>query len=224
MSVLEYRLRKDMRVLIADDSNVTRVMLERTLTRLGYETVVTSDGAQAWQALQETDAPRLALLDRMMPEMDGLEVCRKMREMPRTRDVYAIIVTSKGEPRDIVEGLEQGADDYIIKPYDSHELAARIRVGVRIVEMQTRLTEKVEELERALFLVKRLQGVIPICSYCKSVRTDDEFWQSVDQFVSENSEAHFSHSICPNCYGAIVKPMMETYKKDSANCAEDTGD
>ena len=199
-----------MRVLIADDDRVTQLALAHMLRKSGFEVVVTANGAQAWEELQRETAPRLALLDRMMPEIDGLELCRKIRATPLTRDIYTIILTASKERKDIVEGLNQGADDYITKPFDKYELAARINAGVRIVEMQQRLTQNIEQLEGALALVKRLEGIIPICSYCKSVRSDDTYWQSVESYVSQHSTAQFSHSICPGCFETVVKPMIES--------------
>jgi phosphoserine phosphatase RsbU/P len=211
---------KTMRVLIADDDRVTQLLLERMLNELGFETVVTANGAQAWQELQRETSPRLALIDRMMPEMNGLELCKKIRATPVTRDIYTIILTASKRRQDIVEGLDMGADDYITKPFDKYELAARIHAGVRIVEMQQRLSQNIEQLEGALAQVKRLEGIIPICSYCKRVRKDDTYWQSVDTYITGHSEAQFSHGICPGCYDDIVKPMVETYLGTGANGSE----
>lgn len=213
-----------MKVLIAEDDKITRLMLERMLILSGYETVVTSNGAEAWRALQQEDAPQIALLDWMMPEINGLEVCRKIREHPQTRDIYTIILTIKDEQRDIIEGLEQGADDYITKPFDQEELVARIRAGVRIVKMQRSLADKIEELERALSLVKRLEGIIPICSYCKRVRNDKEYWQSVDSYISEKSQVLFSHSVCLDCYSSIVEPMIDCNKPTAHGPKEKASD
>jgi CheY-like chemotaxis protein len=213
-----------MRILIADDDNITRLILARMVTKIGYEPVVTCNGAEAWHALQQEDAPHMALLDWMMPQMDGLEVCRAIRQNPRTSGIYTILVTGKGERKDIVEGLEQGADDYITKPFDQHNLAARIRAAVRIVETQDSLTQKIRELELALSLVKRLEGIIPICCYCKSVRTDEQYWQSVDSYIKENSEANVSHGICPSCYQTVVAPQLEEYERQSGEQSDDSQD
>lgn len=124
-----------MKVLIAEDDAVTRHMLEVMLTGWGYEVLVSCDGDEAWQALQSKDAPKLAILDWMMPGMDGPTICRKIRESPGHQTTYAILCTVKGQKGDIVAGLRAGADDYVSKPFDPEELQARIQVGCRTVEL-----------------------------------------------------------------------------------------
>jgi len=199
-----------MRVLIAEDDLVSRRMLEATLIRWGYEVVVTSDGEAAWQALQDKSAPRLAILDWMMPGLDGIDVCRNVRTMPTSEPSYIILLTAKGNKTDIVSGLQAGADDYIVKPFDREELRARVQAGVRILTLQASLAARVRELEEALGRVKTLQGLLPICSYCKRVRNDGDYWQQVESYVSDHSDARFSHGICPDCYDSVVRPQLET--------------
>ena len=130
-----------MKVLIADDDVTSRVVLGGVLKKFGHEVVATEDGNQAWEALQRPDAPRLAILDWMMPGLGGLEVCRLVRSLPTDQPPYIIILTSKGEKQNIVDGLEAGADDYLAKPFDAGELRARVDVGARLVELQARLSE-----------------------------------------------------------------------------------
>jgi DNA-binding response OmpR family regulator len=198
-----------MQILIADDDAVNRRMLERALAGWGYELVVTSDGLQAWEELQREEAPQLAILDWMMPGMDGVEICRQARACPATATAYLLLVTACGKPEDIVAGLEAGANDYITKPYEPAELRARVRVGVRVVELQRSLADRVRELEDALGHVKQLQGILPICAYCKKIRTDDKYWHQVEDYVRQHSEVRFSHSICPDCWEIHVQPGME---------------
>lgn len=124
-----------MRILIAEDDPVSRRVLEASLQKWGYDVIVTCDGIEAWQALQPKDAPMLVILDWMMPGMDGITICRKIREMPKTQPTYIILLTAMGQKDCIVEGLKAGADDYVIKPFDPEELHARVRVGERIVEL-----------------------------------------------------------------------------------------
>ena len=159
--------------------------------------------------LQRDDAPRLAILDWMMPEMDGTEVCRRIRQSQTSAPPYIILLTAKSSKADIVEGLAAGANDYITKPFDREELLARVRVGVTVLKLQQSLAERVTDLEEALAQVRVLQGILPICSYCKQVRDDKNYWQSVERYVSKHSEAKFSHGICPQCYEAEVKPMLQ---------------
>ena len=196
-----------MRVLIAEDDPVSRRILERLLRKWGYEVLVTTNGDEAWVALQSAEAPDLALLDIMMPKMDGLEICRRLRAL--NRRTYVILVTAKHGAREIVKGIEAGADDYLTKPYDPDELRVRVLVGVRIVDLQTVLAGRVVELERALAEVKQLHGILPICSYCRKIRDDSDYWQTVEQYLATHSEAKFSHGICPSCYETTVKPQLD---------------
>jgi len=195
------------RVLIAEDDPVSRRILERLLRKWGYEVLVTTDGDEAWVALQSAEAPDLALLDIMMPRMDGLEICRRLRTL--NRRTYVILVTAKHGAQEIVKGIEAGADDYLTKPYDPDELRARVLVGVRIIDLQTALAGRVVELERALAEVKQLHGILPICSYCRKIRDNSDYWQTVEQYLATHSEAKFSHGICPLCYETTVKPQLD---------------
>jgi two-component system, cell cycle response regulator len=135
-----------MRILIADDDFTSRTVLAGVLRKSGYEVVVTVDGAEAWQVLQQADAPRLVILDWIMPEMDGLEVIRLARGEQTERPPYIILLTTRGEKSDIIMGLDAGANDYLAKPFDSGELRARIEVGRRMVELQNALVESKEIL------------------------------------------------------------------------------
>ncbi len=135
-----------MRILIADDDFTSRTVLAGVLRKSGYEVVVTVNGAEAWQVLQQADAPRLVILDWIMPEMDGLEVIRLARGEQTERPPYIILLTTRGEKSDIIMGLDAGANDYLAKPFDSGELRARIEVGRRMVELQNALVESKEIL------------------------------------------------------------------------------
>ena len=201
-----------MRVLIAEDDAVSRRILETLLRNWGHEVVTTFDGEEAWQAMRAPDAPALAILDVMMPGVDGLEVCRRVRELGGATPPYIILLTAKHGARAIVDGMEAGADDYLTKPYDRDELRVRVQVGVRIVELQTRLAGRVRELEGALEHVKQLQGILPICSYCKKIRGDQDYWQTVETYIADHSEAEFSHGICPNCYETTVKDQLASFR------------
>jgi DNA-binding response OmpR family regulator len=188
-----------MRVLIAEDDVVSRRLLEATLTRLDYEVVTTENGVQAWEILQREDSPQLAVLDWMMPEMDGVDVCRLVREHRRDRYVYIIFLTAKGQRKDLIAGLEAGADDYVVKPFDPQELRSRIAVGERVLNLESALAGKVDELEEALAHVKQLQGMLPICMHCKKIRDDEDTWHRVETYIEKHSEAMFTHSLCEEC-------------------------
>jgi DNA-binding response OmpR family regulator len=192
-----------MRVLIAEDNPTSRRALEIHLAEWGYDVVSTRDGAEAWAAFQAPAAPRLAVLDWMMPEPDGLEVCRRVRARPSAEPPYIILLTARAGPDDIVAGLEGGADDYLVKPVDRAELRARLQAGRRVVELQASLAGRVRELEAALARVGQLQGLLPICCYCKKVRGDENYWQQVEAYLSEHADVQFSHGICPDCYQKV---------------------
>ena len=202
-----------MQVLIAEDDRVTGEILARTLQRWNYTTTVVCNGAQAWEHLRTAGAPTLAILDWMMPEMDGTEVCRTAREDLPLANMYSLLVTARESRGDVITGLEAGADDYIIKPFDPDELRARGAVGVRVLTLQQKLADRVTELQAALSNVKQLRGLLPICSYCKRIRGDDQYWQQVEGYIAEHSDAQFSHGICPSCYENISKQLDEVSRR-----------
>jgi sigma-B regulation protein RsbU (phosphoserine phosphatase) len=191
-----------MKVLIAEDDSVSRLLLENILHEWGYDVVTTADGVQAWDALTGPAPPRLSILDWQMPGLDGLELCRRIRADRATESTYVLLLTGKGGTDNVVQGLKSGANDYLTKPFDLDELAARLGVGRRVVELQNALTERVGELEQALAQVKRLQGLIPICAWCKKIRNDQNFWQQVEEYIGEHGDVRFSHGICPQCFAA----------------------
>ncbi len=205
-----------MRILIAEDDSVSRLILTTNLVSWGHEVVTAVNGRDAWRASQEADAPRLAILDWMMPEMEGTEVCRRIRESPATIPPYIILLTARQGAKEVVEGMQAGADDYLTKPYHREELQVRVQVGVRMIELQTKLADRIGELEEALDRVKRLQGIIPICGYCKKVRDDEDYWQNVESYIATHSEAEFSHGVCPSCFTDVVQPQLDSYKATHA--------
>lgn len=186
-------------VLIADDEGLVRGLLRAALAPAGYDLVEVTDGAAAWDILAREEAPPLAILDWMMPGLTGVEVCRRVRARARPIPPYLILLTSRDRTEDIVAGLQAGADDHIAKPFAPEELRARVQVGARVVALQHGLAERVHALEAALGRVKRLQGLLPICAWCKRVRNDQNYWQQVESYVAERTDARFSHGICPEC-------------------------
>ena len=138
-----------MRILIADDSIVSRHLLDATLRKWGYEVVIACDGQEAWRVLQNEDAPRIAILDWVMPGLTGPEVCKRVRDNSRDSEAaytYLLLLSSKSQREDLIEGLESGADDYLTKPFDQHELKVRLRAGTRIIDLQRELLAAREEL------------------------------------------------------------------------------
>ena len=211
-----------MRILIAEDDATSRAMVSAVLRHSGHEVLETVDGTQAWAEMQKPGAPKLAVIDWMMPEMDGLELVRRIRSMqsppcqddatPDTAEKpYLIMLTAKGERADIITGLDAGADDYVAKPFDAGELRARIEVGQRMLDLQEHLAAQVAELRQALDHIKTLQGILPICSFCKKIRDDRGYWSQVEEYISKHSRAAFSHGICPDC-------MKQHYAEFADDC------
>lgn len=196
-----------MKILIAEDDLVSRTMLSRLLTSWGHQVVVTLDGKAAWEALQQEDAPKVAILDWMMPEIDGVEVCRRNHGLARKEPTYVILLTAKDRTEDLVAGLESGANDYLIKPFDRRELQARLRVAERVVSLQHEVAERIRELQDALAQINQLQGLLPICSYCKKIRDDGNYWQQVEGYLSAHTGVKFSHGVCPECYERVLAQL-----------------
>lgn len=191
------------RILIAEDHYVSRHLLERNLTNWGFEVITAEDGDAAVRVLESADAPPLAIVDWMMPKLDGLEVCRRIREKKDRPYIYLVLLTAKSHKEEIAIGLEAGADDYVIKPFDPDELRARLKVGQRVVELERQLAKRVSDLEQALADVKKLKRLLPICMYCKSVRDDKDYWHEIEEYIHTETGADFSHGICPNCMGKL---------------------
>lgn len=192
-----------MHALIADDDRGMTAILAKALGRWNIDVAVAHDGGTAWNLLTATDDPSLAILDWMMPTLDGLELCRRIRQDPARAHMYVILLTGRGSRADLVAGLDAGADDYLVKPFDPEELRARVHVGIRVVTLQERLAKRVAELQLALANVKQLNGLLPICSYCKRIRSDQDYWEQVESYVAQHSDAKFSHGICPSCFEAV---------------------
>lgn len=204
---------KDVQILIADDSRSSRFILSRMLGRWGYSTVEASNGKEALAILQGKTPPRIALLDWMMPEMDGVDICRFLRDRQSGPLVYCILVTSKSEEKDRVKGLDSGAHDFLSKPVSPNELRSRLAVGVRLIKAEDKLLNSmiemaemaedreclIDQLRDALKNIKRLKGLLPICMHCKQIRNDKGFWDTVEAYIAEHSEAEFTHGLCPKC-------------------------
>lgn len=194
-----------MRVLIADDDAALRHGLQVQLERWGYEPIVCADGEAARAVLGGDDPPPLAILDWSMPGADGVTLCREVRATPALSTMYVILLTAHDTRDEMVTGLTGGADEYITKPFDWGVLRARVQTGARIAALQLNLAQRVTELQNALAMVKQLSGLLPICSYCKRIRRDGNYWQQLETYLSEHSEAEFSHGVCPACFEQAKK-------------------
>jgi DNA-binding response OmpR family regulator len=130
-----------------------------------------------------------------MPEVDGLELCRRIRLADRVRYSYVILVTALQGKSHFLEAMRAGADDYVTKPYDPDELRARLLVAERIIHLQDRL--------------KRLEGVLPTCMYCKKIRDQGDVWVNIERYITQRTQASFSHGVCPDCYESVVRPELD---------------
>lgn len=201
-----------MSILIVDDSPDQQALLRSILGKAGYNDVLSADSARSASALLhldgETPSQRidLILMDVLMPEQDGVETCRQIKRSAHFQDVPVIMVTAKNDLSNLKEAFAAGAMDYISKPVNSVELLARVSSALLLKQEMDRrknreleLRRSNEELQKALKEVKVLRGLIPICASCKKIRNDGGFWQQLEEYLGEHSEAEFSHGLCQPC-------------------------
>jgi sigma-B regulation protein RsbU (phosphoserine phosphatase) len=187
-----------MNVLIAEDDAVSRRLLETHLKRWGHDVQSFANGQEACDAITRSQVSLLSILDRMMPGMDGSDICRKLRQTEQNIHPYLVLLTGKEDSQNIVERLKVGADDYVTKPFAAAVLRARVDVGLRVLRLQLKLSDRVTDPEITPANVKRLQGLLPIGSYCKRIRDDGNYWKQVDTYLAENTDAKLSHGVCPD--------------------------
>jgi phosphoserine phosphatase RsbU/P len=211
------------RILLAEDHYVSRHLLERNLSNWGYQVTTVEDGEAAVRIFESATPPALAIIDWMMPQLDGLEVCRCIRAIRGQPYVYVILLTAKTGKDEIATGFEAGADDYMIKPFDPDELRARLKVGQRVLKLQRELAARVSQLEAALADVKRLTGLLPLCIYCKRIREDGDYWQEIEHYIREETGADFSHSICPDCLGKLKSEDPHTFSVEPGSSNVERG-
>lgn len=190
-------------ILTVDDIPANIQVLAKILDQAGYRVSAASNGEQAL-AMISTVVPDLVLLDVMMPGLDGFEVCRRIKSSMQTRHIPIILLTARTATEDVVTGLKAGAVDYITKPFNKSELLARTLTHIKLKKARDKREALIAQLKDALARVRKLSGLLPICPTCKKVRSDKGYWQRVDEYVSNQCDAHFSHGICPEC-------MLEHY-------------
>jgi DNA-binding response OmpR family regulator len=190
-----------MKILVADDEEVTRGLLEEFVRRMGHQVVTACDGGEALACLESDEPPDLALLDWVMPVLDGHEVCRAIRSASReAASTYLILLTARARKADIVAGLRAGANDYVIKPFDTDELALRIEMGIKVSCMERKLRSRSREVEALTRQVEALERLVPICAGCRERRTDEAYWEEVAAHLAAGSASAPS---CPSCLTAV---------------------
>jgi phosphoserine phosphatase RsbU/P len=195
------------KILTVEDEPVARAVLTRAVHQLGHEPVEADDGRAAWERLQQ-DIVRVVVSDWIMPHCDGLELCRRIRTRPGVEYIYFILLTSRDASRDNqAAAADAGVDDFLTKPLDSSELWMRLRVAERILKYTTQ--------------VRQLEAMLPICSYCKKIRDDRNYWQQLEGYISERTGSDFSHSVCPDCYTRVVLPELEAFRRRRPNVTDE---
>jgi len=196
-----------MKILLAEDEPASRLALEATVQQWGFEPVPAEDGQRALEILAAPDAPRIAILDWMMPQLDGTDVCRAIRAASLPVEPYLLILTTRANRADVVAGLQAGADDYVTKPFDRVELQARLQVGLRVIRLQLQLIDRLREVEEGRARERSLERMLPICAYCRKIRTDQNYWEMLEKYVGEAAGVRFSHGVCPECIGQVEQEL-----------------
>ncbi len=190
-----------MKILTVDDDQVSRKILVQALHRLGHETAEAADGEEALRILAQ-DPIRVVVSDWLMPGMDGLDLCHRIRAQVNAEYTYFVLLTSReADSANQREAIEAGVDDFLTKPLDLQELWMRLRVSERILKFTTQ--------------VRQLEAFLPICSYCKKVRDDHNYWQQIEGYINQRTGSEFSHSICPDCYQRVIVPELEQLRASS---------
>lgn len=194
---------ESVKILTVEDDAVARAVLRQALRRLGHEAVEAADGEAAWELL-ENEPVRVVVSDWMMPRSDGLDLCRRIRGRTGKDYIYFILLTSRDATEENQRAAaDAGVDDFLTKPLDLPELWTRLRVAERILHYTTQ--------------VRQLEELMPICSYCKKIRDDQNYWQQMEGYISERTGSDFSHSVCPDCYQRVVVPEIEKMKAAAAS-------
>jgi sigma-B regulation protein RsbU (phosphoserine phosphatase) len=205
----------DMKLLIADDDPTIPPLLTHVLAFVEAEVLVARDGDTA-AALWLQERPQLVLTDWMMPGADGAALCHLIRQTPGADYTYIIMLTACETPSEIVRGLEAGADDYVTKPFHRAELVMRVKCGLRVLSLEAALSDRIARLENALARVKVLEGLLPICSYCKKIRDDAGEWQGVEHYLGTRTDVDFTHGICPTCLARASGGRLGVQHRDRA--------
>jgi CheY-like chemotaxis protein len=189
-------------VLLAEGNRVQSFILTRLLEDIGYKVDAVPDGRAAEGMLRRSSYSFL-IVDLVLPSTGGIELIRTLRGMNLPGYVFAILLTSRGSRGELIEGMEAGADDFLMKPVDAELLRVRLSAGERILRLERGLAERNRVLETALGEVKKLSGLLPICANCKKIRDDQGYWHQVENYIKEHSDADFTHALCPSCLSEL---------------------
>jgi PleD family two-component response regulator len=185
-------------ILIVEDNPKNVQVLGTILMDAKHRVAVAHKGSMVFDQINKLK-PELILLDIMMPEMDGFEVCHRLKADPAYSEIPVIFLTAKTETEDIVRGFDLGAADFVTKPFRAKELLARVQTHLSLFRLQRDLRRKNQELQEALTSIKTLSGFLPICSYCNKIRNAMGQWERLESYISNHTDANFSHGICPDC-------------------------
>jgi len=212
-------------LLVVDDTSANLKLLADILSAEGYQ-VRPADSGELALAAVAANPPELLLLDIRMPGLDGFEVCRRLKAQPESRNIPIIFISAFGENAERVEGLKLGAVDFITKPFHREELLARVQTHLELRRLHVRLEEQAADLQgrnaelaAALANVKSLTGLLPICAGCKKIRDDMGYWSRVETYIEKNSDATFTHGLCPDCLNRLYPDLEESGPGDSVHNA-----
>jgi len=192
-----------MKILAVEDDPSSRKILSQALQRLGHDVVEFDNGEDALRILDEPEPPRVVVSDWTMPRMDGLQLIQGIRSRLKADYTYFILLTARtANEENQREATEAGVDDFLTKPVDMTELWMRLRVAERILRFTTQ--------------VRQLEAFLPICSYCKKVRDDRNYWQQIETYINARTGSEFSHSVCPDCYARVIAPELEKLRAKTA--------
>lgn len=195
-------------IVVVDDNPDNLRLLAGLLSENDYKVRLTSNGNHALVTIQK-EAPDLILLDIMMPGMDGFEVCRQLKDDEQTASIPIIFISALDETMDKVKAFSMGGVDYITKPFKAEEVLARIKTHLTLRFLQLQLEKKNAALQEAMDEIKILRGVLPICASCKKIRNDAGYWEQIEVYIRDHSEADFSHGICEECALKLYPEFFE---------------
>lgn len=199
MSSKPHNPRFPLKILTVEDDPVARAVLRQSLLRLGHEVLETSDGESAWDLVQK-EPVRVVVSDWQMPRLSGLDLCRRVRGRLGGEYVYFVLLTSSDATEENQRtAADAGVDDFLTKPLNLSELWNRLRVAERILRYTTQ--------------VRQLEELLPICTYCKKIRDDQNYWQQMEGYINQRTGSEFSHSICPDCYTKVIQPELDKMRR-----------